>query len=1020
MAIFCLSFSLQAIAQTINPFDEKKKTDVGTPVFDVPLTAIKGTDLTFSPYVKDFNSLPHLGRGLSAAHRPKSELTYDEDSSVPIFAKGPHLAEQAGVSSQAEAEEAAYQYLELIKEDLGIEKPRQEFRCSKMIKDEQGNTHLRMQQYYGDYEVYAADMVVHLYADGRRMLNGRFQHTAKGKSFSASLSEEEVKELLVEELKQKTDYTELTEEAAHMLHYHGPESQLVIFYKQAYVSIPTLAYYIVMRPNFMERWEYIVDAVSGEILQEINSTCEFGPTTATDTDLNGTTRTLQVYEDNGTYIMLDVTKNMYQGPNNSLPELGDGLILTYDMGNNPPNSGSNVNPATSNNNNWSSKEVSAHWNASKAYDYFRSTFGRNSIDGDGGDVYSFINVADQSGNSMDNAFWNGVGIYYGNGDQAFTPLAGGLDVAGHEMSHGVVEHTANLIYQNEPGALNESFADIFGAMIDRDDWQIGEDIVNNSVFPSGAMRDMANPNNEGSSFSQFYYQPDKVSDMYTGSQDNGGVHLNSGIPNHAFYLFASAIGKDKAEDAFYRALEQYLTRSSQFKDLRLAVLQACEDLYGAGSTELNAAIDAFDEVEIFGPNSGNGGGGGNVGDLDENPGQEYIIFTDTNVNDPNTIYVTNTELTEFIPISTTAHTRRMSISDDGTAGVYVDSEGHIRVVTMDLDNPTETVISTTAEWDNVAISKDGDRIAAVPNYVDNRIYVYDISGASVEAASFELSNPTSAEGVSTGEVLYADAIEFDHTGEYIMYDAFNEINTSQWDENLDFWDVGWIKVWDNNSNNFGDGNIIKLFTGLEEGVSLGNGVFSKNSPYIIAFDYFDFANDVQVVLGANVETSDISEIHNNDRLGYPNYSVDDGDLLFNSSSDGQDYIYKVGLKSNKIEAEGSPQTFINAAQNGVWFANGSRNLEVGTDDLAANLGLSIYPNPFANQINIAFELEKSGEVQANLHDLQGRLIWQDNWNAAGGSVQKSLRLPAMAFGAYIFELQTAEGKTSQLINHLSE
>jgi Zn-dependent metalloprotease len=91
--------------------------------------------------------------------------------------------------------------------------------------------------------------------------------------------------------------------------------------------------------------------------------------------------------------------------------------------------------------------------------------------------YHLINVADDDGSSMGNAFWNGQAMFYGNGDGAFQPLARGLDVAGHEMSHGVIQSTANLEYQGESGALNESFADVFGVLIDRDDWKIGEDVV---------------------------------------------------------------------------------------------------------------------------------------------------------------------------------------------------------------------------------------------------------------------------------------------------------------------------------------------------------------------------------------------------------------------------------------------------------------------------------------------------------------------------------------------------------------
>jgi len=138
-----------------------------------------------------------------------------------------------------------------------------------------------------------------------------------------------------------------------------------------------------------------------------------------------------------------------------------------------------------------------------------------------------------------------------------SPLAGALDVAGHKMTHGVIENTARLEYRNQSGAMNESFADIFGALIDRDDWTLGEDVVKSNSFPSGALRSLENPNQGGQrdpgyqpmSMGQYVYLRD------TPSEDNGGVHINSGIPNHAFYLFATAAGmnKDKAEKVYYQA-----------------------------------------------------------------------------------------------------------------------------------------------------------------------------------------------------------------------------------------------------------------------------------------------------------------------------------------------------------------------------------------------------------------------------------------------------------------------------------
>src|SRR5512145_778308 len=154
---------------------------------------------------------------------------------------------------------------------------------------------------------------------------------------------------------------------------------------------------------------------------------------------------------------------------------------------------------SSTNNTWTGMKaaVSAHYNAYLAYEYFRTTFNRNSINGKGGNIISFINVTESDGSSMENAFWNGQAVFYGNGGSHFKSLAGALDVTAHELGHGVVSNSANLEYIGQSGAMNETYADIFGSMVDREDWLIGEDVVKTAYYPSGALRDMADPHNGG-------------------------------------------------------------------------------------------------------------------------------------------------------------------------------------------------------------------------------------------------------------------------------------------------------------------------------------------------------------------------------------------------------------------------------------------------------------------------------------------------------------------------------------------
>jgi bacillolysin len=304
--------------------------------------------------------------------------------------------------------------------------------------------------------------------------------------------------------------------------------------------------------------------------------------------------------------MLDVSRSMYKATQSTLPDAPVGGILTVDM-NNTFGDNQIIRRVISTNNQWTTgtavKAISAHYNAGLAYEYYLTHHGRQSIDGAGGTIISIVNVPDDDGGGLDNAFWNGKIMYYGNGDVALKPTSGGIDVAGHEMTHGVVQSTANLESQGEAGAINESMADVFGSMIDPDgDWLMGEDVVRSAFYPTGALRSLSDPHNGGPGTPG--YQPKHVNEQYMGKSDNGGVHINSGIPNHAFYKYATAITRTKAAAVYYKALNDYLTKSSQFIDLRLAIIQAATDLYGAGSTEVVQAGIAFDEVGI---SNGQGG-----------------------------------------------------------------------------------------------------------------------------------------------------------------------------------------------------------------------------------------------------------------------------------------------------------------------------------------------------------------------------------------------------------------------------
>jgi hypothetical protein len=261
--------------------------------------------------------------------------------------------------------------------------------------------------------------------------------------------------------------------------------------------------------------------------------------------------------------------------------------------------------------------VDAHWGARWTYDYFKNVHGRNGINGSNGpgtttaganSGISLVSSRVHFGTSYNNAFWFNNMMSYGDGDGTnFGPLVT-LDIAGHEMTHGVTQYTANLTYANESGALNESMSDVFGAMVESysrgsvingDTWKIGEQAYTPANGTGDALRYMDNPHLAGNGGFTADDDPDHYAERYTGTADSGGVHINSGIGNKAFHLAVAGgthhrsgvtvtgMGATDAARIWYRALTVYMTSGTNFAGARTAMLNAANDLFGSASTQYN-------------------------------------------------------------------------------------------------------------------------------------------------------------------------------------------------------------------------------------------------------------------------------------------------------------------------------------------------------------------------------------------------------------------------------------------------
>lgn len=908
MLLFALLLaSLSSGAQT--PFDKRSKK----------------TNLPPTPFINTIQKTD--GSALNTMQDRPSLM----DKALQEFDIRKEAAKRSPAGNPAHARDIAFMFLKQEGVSIDTKFNPDDLRMYESTIDGQGIYHIKFQQVFRGIDVFGAEIFVHL-LNGETYAHGNWANIPDNFNTAANISYQASMDAAVRSLQPEWGFKPFTQEEKELLKYEGPESRLIVLMLE---ERPVLCYDIFIRPNIMERWKVRVNALTGAVIESYNYTCHVdGPRTGTGTDLNGVTRTINSYLIGSTHYLIDATKSMFSLSASILPDDPAGAIWTIDAG---TTSGSSFNQVTSASPNFSNpRAVSAHYNAGVAYEYYKNTFNRNSINGTGGTIISVINIADQNGQTMDNAYWNGTFIAYGNGRDIFKPLAGSLDVAGHEMTHGVVEKSANLEYKNQSGAINESMADIFGCMMDRDDWKLGEDIMKPGITSTGALRDMQDPHNGGSSLTDNFYQPKHMTEYYNGTQDNGGVHINSGIPNHAFYLFATAVGKERAEQVYYRTLTVYLTKTSQFKDLRKAVIQSATDLYGTSVAA--EAGEAFDAVGIYEPSPGSPIGN-NVADLPVNPGQDFILYYDLDPSVSSTLTIAVVSSGSASGQTTRLIKKKPSVVDNGAYCYYVGSDSRIYRLLLD-GSKTETLVSDQTIWDNVAVSKDGKRLAAITSNQDTSIYVWDFG--KQEWHQFKLYNPTYS-GVTSGGVLFADALEWDHTGTRIMYDAKNIINNNAGSDYV-YWDVGIMNVWDLESNSWSTGKIEKLFSSLPDNVSIGNAVFSQRSPYIVAFDYVNAATNQYSVVGYNLNTNTSGTIFNGRDLGFPSYSKNDNILLFNAfNTFDEEVVAQAPLATDKINRTGSPTVVVSLAKWGVWYANGTRPLLFGNKDITSFAFLGLDP-----------------------------------------------------------------------------
>jgi len=464
-------------------------------------------------------------------------------------------------------------------------------------QDRLGYTHIRYRQTVDNYPVHDAMFLVHIRNNKVVSINGNIYKEAV-QNYQKSLSEAQALQFALNKVGAKVYKWQVPSEEEWIKQYS--DSPNATFFPKAKMEIirnkDTKKYRLAYKFDIyahepMSRADIFVDAQNGSILY-VNDKIHHQDSLGLAHTKYSSTKPITTDLHNSTFRLRETGR-------------GNG-IETYDL-NNSTSYGSavdfNDSDNTWNNFNANKDEVAtdAHWGMEMTYDYYWNRYGRNSIDGNGFKLKGYVHYS----TNYVNAYWNGQVMTFGDGNSSINPLVS-IDIVGHEITHGLTSNTADLDYQDESGAMNEAYSDIFGTAIEHygktGNWTMGEDI-------GYTMRSMSNPKSKG--------DPDTYHGInyYIGTADNGGVHTNSGVLNHWFYLcseggsgindnqdtfLVAGVGIDTAAAIAFRTLTVYLINTSQYADARFYSIKSAIDLYGPCSPAVAATTNAFYAVGIGG------------------------------------------------------------------------------------------------------------------------------------------------------------------------------------------------------------------------------------------------------------------------------------------------------------------------------------------------------------------------------------------------------------------------------------
>jgi len=919
-----------------------------------------------------------------------------------------HLSETAQTDVQG-----ALGWLTKFSQEIGLEDGGKEFIVKDYTIDNLGKRHIRFQQVYQDIPVWAEELYFHIDRSNQiYAINGCYESTpSQLQQLEPALTADEAFQITRSYLRAKKYYFSISPE--NKKQWKIPET---IIEKAIWFDLnkePHLIWFLDLYANPYDWFYVFIDARTGEVLHHIHNRFSDGFVNASGYDLYGVSKQFRAHQEGNSYLLLS-DENEFRILSDK--EYDGGLeILDFRNQTIEDETAKIYSVISANQHSWDDpSSVSAMSNVKLVYDYYKNTHNRRGIDDQASTIYSVVNVMEE-GEPMDNAFWSGVAMFWGNGNIAFTPLAGALDITAHEFTHGVTEHTAGLIYEFQSGALNEAISDFFAAMVDRDDWYIGEDVIRPEY--GIALRDMYNPSNplvfDRLPVSMDEYQYLDIED------DHGGVHTNCGIINRASVLIAEKIGRAKTEQIYYRALTTYLTRQSEFIDARLALEQAAADKYG--TAEVNAVKSAFDAVKIF---SGKGFDATKDNLQASRGGNTWIAFIRDDLQIG--IYSPDSDQSYYLPgmkvktkeeNGSIVNYSQITVTATGQQLYFVNEAG--KIVQVDLSKiETEQkfghvtfddiYIKNSGDIWNAAVTRDNAMLAFTSIYENDRNVYFYINNTIY---SLELDLPATQEGISINTIQYADVLDWSPNCRYrkLAFDAYNEMQSNS-GETIDWWSIGEIDF-------YSDENILiyPLLPPQPKGYSAGNVEYSSCNPDIIAFNYMDPEHhwDLKIY---NYETPQNSKWIKFPvrKIQRPAFSPDDKFIVIDRYSDDKLLIYNI--EQNTYREITSIST---GARYSEWFILNPTffDLEVTYSPNSSPTDFYLnqnYPNPFNPTTTIEFALPKTQHVTLKVFDLQGCEVANlvDETKSAGIH-RIQFNASSLPSGVYFYQIGTERFKDSK-------